>query len=350
MNLVSAFKKLRFEEQLTEEEKNSLVLFTDRFISCSLNPNLMTQEVIDIVKEVNIHRCTTKCQYQCKYSFPKYPLKETIFIDKNEPLPAEDKDENSEVILTNVNNILKDDDKLAEIQQKYPNKGTTKEANDVLRSKRIETMLKMAGNIKYQDYVMAIKRSKRYGSTVLLQRDLDEVYVNNYNKEWITNWNANLDIQLVPDMFGVVTYVTDYWLKPDKGMTEKLEKSAKDLRSEPEMRKRCQQLANIFLTHRQMGESEAYYKILPHLTLKYSNIATIFVPTDIKEKRSKFLMKLDKDDPNSKNGVQVKGGREGTFLEKPDIIERYCRRDLENHPELEFLTLSQFAIMYEPIT
>ena len=221
MNLVSAFKKLRFEEQLTEEEKNSLVLFTDRFISCSLNPNLMTQEVIDIVKEVNIHRCTTKCQYQCKYSFPKYPLKETIFIDKNEPLPAEDKDENSEVILTNVNNILKDDDKLAEIQQKYPNKGTTKEANDVLRSKRIETMLKMAGNIKYQDYVMAIKRSKRYGSTVLLQRDLDEVYVNNYNKEWITNWNANLDIQLVPDMFGVVTYVTDYWLKPDKGMTDK---------------------------------------------------------------------------------------------------------------------------------
>ena len=102
-------------------------------------------------------------------------------------------------------------------------------------------------------------------------------------------------------------------------------------------------MANTFLTNRQMGESEAYYKILPNLTLKYSSVDTIFVPSDKKELRSKFLMKLDENDANFSRGVQVKGGREGTFLEKPDIIDKYCRRDITEKSELKELRPSQFA-------
>ena len=73
-------------------------------------------------------------------------------------------------------------------------------------------------------------------------------------------------------------------------------------------------MANTFLTNRQMGEAEAYYKILPNLTLKYSSVDTIFVPIDKKDLRSKFLMKLDENDANFSKGLQVKGGREGTPL------------------------------------
>ena len=75
------------------------------------------------------------------------------------------------------------------------------------------------------------------------------------------------------------------------------------------------------MTNRQMGEAEAYYKILPNLTLKYSSVDTIFVPSDKKALRSKFLMKLHENDVNFKKGVQVKGGNAGTFLEKPYIID-----------------------------
>ena len=72
------------------------------------------------------------------------------------------------------------------------------------------------------------------------------------------------------DFFGVITYVTDYWAKADEGLTPILREAAKKLKSEPEQKKRCQQMANTFLTNRQMGESEAYYKILPNLTLKFN--------------------------------------------------------------------------------
>ena len=109
-------------------------------------------------------------------------------------------------------------------------------------------------------------------------------------------------------------------------------------------------MANTFLTHRQMGEVEAYYKIFPHLNLKYSSVDTIFIPSDKKELRSKFLRKLNEDDQNYDKGTEVAGGRTGRFLEKPDIIDIFCRREIpEDQPELEELTSIHFAKMYDPI-
>ena len=44
------------------------------------------------------------------------------------------------------------------------------------------------------------------------------------------------------------------------------------------------------------------------------------------------------------------GGREGLFLEKPDIVDKYCRRVIhEKNPQLAELSLIQFARMYQPI-
>ena len=185
---------------------------------------------------------------------------------------------------------------------------------------------------------------------VLLQRDVDEIWVNNYNPEWILAWNANHDLQPVLDFFAVITYVTDYWAKPDEGLTQVLREAANKLKSEPDQRKKCQQMANTFLTYRQMGEADAYYKILPSLTLKYSSIDTVFVPSDKKSERSKFLMKLDESDANFKKGVEIKGGKEGLFLEKPDIIDKYCRRDYSENEALLELRPTQFGKMYEPFT
>ena len=87
-------------------------------------------------------------------------------------------------------------------------------------------------------------------------------------------------------------------------------------------------MANTFLTHRQMGEVEAFYKILPSLSLKYSSVETIFIPADKKELRSKFLMKLDRDDANFEKGSEVVGGTEGKFMEKSDLIDKFCRKEI----------------------
>ena len=99
-----------------------------------------------------------------------------------------------------------------------------------------------------------------------------------------------------------------------------------------------------------MGEVEAYYKILPNLNLKYSSIDTIFIPTDKKELRSKFLVKLDEGDAHFDKGAEVIGGKDGRFIEKADIIDKFCRREIkENDHALGELSSIQFAKMYDPM-
>ena len=182
----------------------------------------------------------------------------------SENLNTEESHKNYDKILSDIEDILRDDDKIQEIMGKYE-KGKTEEEYDTNRAKRIELMLKMAGNVSYEDYIMAIKKSRKHGSTVLLKRDIDETRVNNYNPEWAMSWDANHDIQPVLDFFAVITYVTDYWAKPDEGITQYLREAAAMLKSEPDQKKRCQKMANTFLTHRQMGEVEAYYKFFQAL-------------------------------------------------------------------------------------
>ena len=91
VTLQDAFMKLRNDICLNESEKEAVAKFTDKFISCSLNPTTIHEDpavgarIINIVKSVNCHNCTGPCaKYgdRCKYNFPRYPIKETMVIDK----------------------------------------------------------------------------------------------------------------------------------------------------------------------------------------------------------------------------------------------------------------------------
>ena len=141
------------------------------------------------------------------------------------------------MILRNVEELLKDPETVEMIMNQYEKGKTLKEYQEN-RSKRIDLLLKLAGDFSYGQYIKAIKKAKIHGSTVLLQRDVDETMVNNYNPEWALAWNANHDIQPVISYHALITYVTDYWAKPDEGTTEQLKEAAVALKSEPNQKKR----------------------------------------------------------------------------------------------------------------
>ena len=50
-------------------------------------------------------------------------------------------------------------------------------------------------------------------------------------------------------------------------------------------------LAQVFSSHRHVGESEAYYKICPELHLSHSSVQTVYVDTNVRAKRTLFLRK-----------------------------------------------------------
>ena len=135
------------------------------------------------------------------------------------------------------------------------------------------------------------------------------------------------------------------------GLTEVLKTAVKQLGDDKDMRQKCNELASKFLSHRQVGEVEAIYKLCAHMKLAYSSVATIFVPTEPKGHRRQFLQRQD---PESGLGFKVEG-REGHFLEKPDLVSKYERRKLlskkgEGEEEEEMLEKSEAAKTLEQLT
>ena len=142
------------------------------------------------------------------------------------------------------------------------------------------------------------------------------------------------------------------------GLTEVLKTAVKQLGDDKDMRQKCNEMASIFLSHRQIGEVEAIYKLCAHMKLAYSSVATIFVPTEPKGQRRQFLQRQD---PDGGQGFEVED-KKGRFLEKPDLVSKYERRKLlprqgeeeaegphvkEDAEILEQMSFCQFVKMYE---
>ena len=122
-----------------------------------------------------------------------------------------------------------------------------------IKQRIIELCLK--ANVSYEEYMKALSVSK-LGYKAVQRRDLDELYVNSYNVEWIRAWNANMDLQVCLDFFGVITYITDYYSKDASGTMRIINDALKQNECK-DVRDQMHVISNTFMTHREMGEAEA---------------------------------------------------------------------------------------------
>ena len=225
-----------------------------------------------------------------------------------------------------------------------------KEESTLLKE-RIEHLLKYADfdiskykdvSSKLEEYENALSDNKS-GYRPFYKRDVSETMVNTYNPEWLSAWNGNMDIQLCLDFFAVITYISDYYSKDDSGTMQLLIDALKDAENE-DLRTKLKRIKSVFLTHQQMGESEAYYRILPHMHLKDSNVEAVFAPTGFNP--SHFLQRIEDDKVDlCEDAVEVEG-REGKYKEKASMYDKYLRRDCDAQPELRDLCYAQFVKRY----
>merc|ERR1739838_891163 len=97
----------------------------------------------------------------------------------------------------------------------------------------------------------------------------------------------------------------------------------------------------VFLTHRQMGESEAYYRIIPTMHMKESSVKAIFALTGFNPGR--YLERVDDDDADRCEKVVEVEGRTGKYQEKPSLYDKYLRRDCKIQPHIKNLCYAQFV-------
>ena len=344
--LKSAFKTLRHDGKLKNSEKESLRKFIDTYTTVSTHENTVGKDVAKIAQEVNKHHHTKTCRKHdttCRFNYPRFPAPFTIIVT---PCTAESPEERKKIllknqkILTKVHAVLEDEEAVKKIMAKYDKQNETKEEYGNNRIERIKDLCK-AAEVKYLDYLLALTMSKS-GYSVVIKRDLDEIFINNYNIEWLRAWNGNMDIQVVLDFFAVITYVTDYYAKDDTGTMEII-KAALAQSESKDLKEKMKIIANTFLTHRQMGEAEACYRLLPSMLLRKSNVTCQWVNLGSKEDRSSRWRKASEEDLISGRPLIQLEGHEGYWYEQQDMWSKYLRRPLDILSDICF---AQFAKMY----
>ena len=184
--------------------------------------------------------------------------------------------------------------------KKYKKDEETKERHPDFIKERIEKICDLAG-VSLDEYLNALSSSKK-GYTIVQKRDVDELFVNSYNIEWIKAWNGNMDLQICLDFFSVITYITDYYSKDESG-TMKIINSALAQNECKDVKEQMKLISNTFLTSRQIGEAEAVYRLIPNMTLKGSNVTCQWVSTDPVDERSKRFRKATEE--QLKSGIEV---------------------------------------------
>jgi len=181
----------------------------------------------------------------------------------------------------------------------------------------------------------------RVGHKVVHERDLTEIYINSYNIEWLRAWNGNMDMSPCFDYHAVITYITDYFSKDDTGLMELIKTVIQHSSSET-FKDQMRLVANAFLTHRQIGEAEAVYRLLPNMLLKNSNITCQWLSVGKRSEMSKRWKLANEKEVDQGIGLIKIKDREGYWIEQSDMMSKYLRRPIE----IEAMCASQFAKMY----
>ena len=326
-------------EDEAEQENNAkpLTQMIDKFTTCSLHPGTVGSDVVQIVQDVNKHRHTKSCKKRgtkCRFNIPKMPSEQTVIC---QPYTDKEDFDKAEKALDKVRSILNNDEAMKAIWDKCPDKGHSQEDYIMNRKTRIMALCQEA-DVPYEDYKSYLKMG-RSGYTVVLQRDIDEVFINSYNPEWIRAWDANLDIQPVLDFFAVITYVTEYAWKPEPGESDinKVLESCNDDKKE-----QMKAVSNTFLTTREMGESEAAYKVISSLSMTGANNSAQWVSLDRPEDKTKRMRRVPEQDQQTEQNLIKIEDRDGLWMRQWDMQDKYKRRS----QELNKICFSQYSRMY----
>ena len=324
-----ALSNLYLDAELTEGQKQAIINFVDTFTVCSLTD----ESVSEIVQAVQIHNHSKSCRKKnpntCRFGYPKFPSDRTIIAQKLKSSDFESEEDCQKKMEEHVETLKKVKTLLESISEDRAN----------LVDWNIASVLKECG-VDEDKYYEALSVSK-YGTTVILKRSVQEISVNNYNPEMLRAWNGNMDIQFTPDHYAIVTYITDYYSKDETGTMPYLQEAAKE-KAGCHRVDIMRHLVYKFLTHREMGEFEGIYRIVPSLHLSESNVGHVFVATGFPDQRHVFLVKVD---DKTEDALTIEG-KVGKYKPSTSIHDKYMSRP----QTLENICLAQFAIMYDRVS
>ena len=279
-------KDMQIEGNLCDAVEENLIKLLESLVSVELPDE--NDDLLNIVGTVQRHDHTKSClkkHGRCRYGFPKLPSEKTILAKPLEEPDLEKRNKKIEAAKSTLNKAMEllnnpDLDENMTLDDFVEKIGVTKE--------------------EYMDHISITEK----GTTIIMKRRVKERFVNNYNKEMITAWNANMDIQLTLDPFAVISYIVNYVNKDESGLTKFMKEALTQVASS-DAKEKLRTLKTAYLTHRQIGASEAIYRINPGMKLKDSNVACTFVASGFPENRSAFYRKIQEQEDEKLDEIPI---------------------------------------------
>ena len=316
--------------RLTSEKKDTYVDFIYNHVQANLPDENDEPELHKLVKMYQKHSHSKTCRkyknVSCRFNFGQLFMKQTIVA---EPLDATLDDEKKSRILNRCKEILslvkqKIDEVLNPSKENYD---TSLTEADILNSI----------GVSEDEYYWALSISPDSDFDLHLKRPVDSCFINNYFVAGIKGFAANVDLQPVFNHYKCVTYVCSYFTKDETECSQAIANAAKeDKSSNMSIRDGLKKIGAAFLSKREVSSQECVYRCMPELWLRKIFPKTVFVSTNLPEKRvrvTKTQNELNELDDDS------------TDIYKSNIIERYSLQP-KGIAAVDKLCLAQFAVFY----
>ncbi|XP_071943845.1 uncharacterized protein [Antedon mediterranea] len=244
------------------DKDNEVINFVDKYISCAVPCETVDRELNEIVKSVQIHskRHSKSCKKKgtnCRFNFPRQPSGNTFvmrptIVDKDN----DDNDDNKQAteLLTSVKDAV-------------TNEETYKNAIELFQSLGItQSAFEKANNCVATEEKIVIKRNPQ------------DVWVNQYNPSLLRAWNANMDIQYITNVYACIIYVIGYMSKSEREMGLLLNHAASEVKEGNEdARQSLRKLGNVYMNNREVSAQESIYRVCS-LRLKECSRKVEFIP------------------------------------------------------------------------
>lgn len=316
--------------KLTDDNKQAYIDYIDQHVQAYLPSEEDDPELHNLVKTYQKHTHSRSCRkyknIQCRFNFGQFFTNTTIVAeplsdDLDEAIKSDLLDKRKETLSLVKQQI---DDVL---NPSKPNYDSTLTEDDIFN---------LAG-INKEAYYSALSISPDSNYELHLKRPVDSCFINNYFIAGIKGFAANVDLQPVFNHYKCITYVCSYFTKDETECSQAIINAAKEAKAaNMNVRDGLRKIGAAFLSSREVSSQECVYRCMPELWLRKIFPATVFVSTDLPDKRlrvTKSQQDLEELDDES------------TDIFKSNIIERYTIRPL-NIPAVNDLCLAEFVAYY----
>ncbi|XP_073688497.1 uncharacterized protein [Garra rufa] len=324
--------------QIDKNTDEEVVKFIDKYVTCEVPSE--NDELHSVVTSVQCHskRHSKTCKKKntvCRFNFPKPPSMRTFICRRkveDEKNQSNRDDCQSESKSSNVN-----DNKLVEYARGIMTK--VKKAVSEEQFNSLESLFNSVG-INQELFEMAY-RCTNNNTHIVLKRQLDEVWVNQYNKFSLKCWNANMDIQYVTDAYACIVYIISYISKSEREMGLLLANAQRESANQGNVdaRQALRKLGSVYLHNREVSAQEAVYR-LTNMHLKECSRHVQFIPTGEDTVRMSLPLTVIQNKLQSQN-------LKSEEMWMTSLVDRYKNRPSQN--VFDDMCLATFSSEYRVV-